>query len=359
MSDRRSALWHPKRGLVAQAVADGALADGKQQSELLLRKAGEVGEAKTDVQFLLIGRPLAARTIRNALARLHKALTAAQISKYIAHNPADHVNLPSAEHKPIHKHVLTIEECQKLLGHLKGHRLYGLFFLALATGMRQAELLGLTWRSIDFRRGTITISQQLQRQRARASGSDVAAKQWSLEPTKTKAGNRTLSMSTAVAGVLRNLQQQREEERASAGEAWCDTFVEDGGLLFTTSEGQPLYGSQIYKFLKSCLKQLGLPDITFHDLRHTAATLLLHEGYSSGSVAEIFGHSNKGVTDSIYAHGLVAVKVEALDRISRMLEYSGELPREEGTSTRNLGQNDRESSRDFHSDSQLPNDRKL
>ena len=225
--------------------------------------------------------------------------------------------------------------------------------------MRQAELLGLTWRSIDFRRGTLSISQQLQRQRARASGSDVAAKQWSLEPTKTKAGNRTLSMSTAVAGVLRNLQQQREEERANAGEAWCDTFVEDGDLLFTTSEGQPLYGSQIYKFLKSCLKQLGLPDITFHDLRHTAATLLLHEGYSSGSVAEIFGHSNKGVTDSIYAHGLVAVKVEALDRISRMLAYSGELPREEGTSTRNLGQNDRESSRDSHSDSQLPNDRKL
>lgn len=138
------------------------------------------------------------KTVRNAHARLHKALEVAVRNNYIARNVARSIELPSVPTPTIAP--LDMQQVQALLSAVAGHRWYALYRLAVNLGMREGELFGLTWPAIDSQAGTLRIHQQLQR--ARKNGKMDAPREFILQATKTKAGERTLKLDQDLLNVL-------------------------------------------------------------------------------------------------------------------------------------------------------------
>lgn len=250
-------------------------------------------------------------TVRNAHARLHKALEVAVRNSYIARNVAANTELPPVPKAPIRP--LSFDEAQRLLDAVEGHRWAALYRLAVNLGMREAELFGLTWQAIDFEHGTVRIFQQLRRARPKRG----ERRKFVLQAVKTKAGERTLRLDEDLIEVLRTHKRNYDEERALLGEKWRDPW---GNLVFTSDTGGPIFISGLLVHFKQVLKEAGLPKIRFHDLRHTAATLMLADGVPLVTVSKILGHSSPSITAAIYAHALDESKSEAIAGLSKRLK---------------------------------------
>lgn len=253
------------------------------------------------------------KTVRNAHARLHKALEVAVRNGYIARNVASKTELPQIPSPEIHP--LDVKQVKALLKAVENHRWYALYRLAVNLGMREAELFGLTWPAIDFERGTLRIHQQLQR--ARKDGRQEGPKTFILQATKTKAGERTLKLDEDLIEVLRAHKRNYDEERALRGDKWRDPW---GTLVFTSDTGGPIFISGLLAHFRQVLKRAGLPQIRFHDLRHTAATLMLGDGVPLVTVSKILGHSSPAITANIYAHALDEAKSAAIAGLSQQLK---------------------------------------
>lgn len=181
--------------------------------------------------------------------------------------------------------------------------------------MREGELFGLTWPAINFEHGTLTIFQQLQR--VRKGGKPDAPKEFILQATKTKAGERTLKLDEDLIEMLRAHKVNQDEERALRGDKWRDPW---GTLVFTSDTGGPIFISGLLVHFRQVLKEAGLPKIRFHDLRHTAATLMLTDGVPLVIVSKILGHSSPAVTANVYAHALDEAKSQAIAGLSQQLK---------------------------------------
>ncbi|NJM05579.1 site-specific integrase [Candidatus Gracilibacteria bacterium] len=252
------------------------------------------------------------KTVRNAHARLHKALEVAVRNSYVARNVASKIELPPVPTPDIQP--LDVRQVQALLAAVAAHRWYALYRLAVNVGMREGELFGLTWPAIDFERGTVRIHQQLQR--ARKAGKQDAPREFILQPTKTKAGERTLKLDSDLVAVLRQHKTNQEEERALRGERWRAPW---GTLVFTTETGGPMHISCLREHFRGVLAQAELPAVCFHDLRHTAASLMLANGVLLVTVSKILGHSSPAITATIYAHALDESKSTAIAALSEQL----------------------------------------
>jgi integrase len=255
---------------------------------------------------------VAPKTVRNAHARLHKALEVAVRNGYSTRNVAKGIEMPSVPTPKIYP--LTIPQVVTLLHTVAGHRWAALYRLAINLGMREGELFGLTWDAIDFEAGTIRIHRQLQR--ARKQGKPDGPREFLLQTTKTKAGERTLKLDEDILAVLCQHRANQQEERALRGEAWRDPW---GNLVFTTETGAPIHISCLLDHFRAVLIIAGLPSIRFHDLRHTAATLMLDSGVPLVTVSKILGHSSPAITATIYAHALDESKSQAIATLSQQL----------------------------------------
>jgi integrase len=263
-----------------------------------------------------LAKQVAPQTVRNAHARLHKALEVAVRNNYIARNVASRTELPPVPKPEIHP--LNFVQTLALLAVVEGHRWGALYRLAINLGMREGELLGLTWPAIDFERGTIRIFQQLRR--VKVKDDPGGARVFVLQTTKTKAGGRTLKLDDDLLDVLRSHQAQQAEEQTVLGENWKDPW---GNLVFTSETGAPIHASCLLDHFRAMLKAAQLPTIRFHDLRHTAATLMLANGVPLVTVSKILGHSSPAVTAQIYAHALDESKAEAIAALSQQLRRDG------------------------------------
>jgi len=272
------------------------------------RKLGQLTPADVQAWVNTLNTRIGAQTVRNAHARLHKALAVAVRQRYIAKNPADEIELPSVRTPPIQP--LDFEQAQALLAVLKGHRWETLYWLAINLGMRQGELLGLTWDALNLEVGTLRVFQQLQRIKHPAGG-----KMFVLQTTKTKAGDRVLQLDVDLVALLREHRRIQAEEAALRGATWKNSF----NLVFVTDTGAPIHFSDLVKQFKGALKKAGLPNIRFHDLRHTAATLMLADGVPLVTVSKILGHSSPAITAMIYAHALDDQKADAIASLGRRL----------------------------------------
>jgi integrase len=252
------------------------------------------------------------KTVRNAYGRLHKALEVAVRNQYVARNVAKHVELPAVPTP--HIQPLTVSQVMALLRVVQSHRWYAMYRLAVNLGMREGELFGLTWPAIDFAAGTIRIHQQLRR--ARIGGKADAPREFLLQPTKTKAGERTLKLDADLLAVLQAHKANYDEERALLGVRWRDPF---GNLVFTTDTGAPIHMSILRRHFVQVCKAAKLPPIRFHDLRHTAATLMLDNSVPLVTVSKILGHSSPAITATIYAHALDESKAGAIAALSQQL----------------------------------------
>jgi len=275
------------------------------------RRLDKLTPAQVQAWVNSLNQRVAPLTVRNAHARLHKALEVAVRNNYVSRNVATGTELPPVPKEQIRP--LTFDEAQRLLEAVEGHRWAALYRLALNLGMREAELFGMTWPAIDFGRGTLRIFQQLRRARPKRG----ERQQFVLQSVKTRAGERTLKLDEDLIEMLRAHKANQGEERALLGDKWRDPW---GSLVFTSDTGGPIFISGLLAHFRGVLKRAELSHIRFHDLRHTAATLMLADGVPLVTVSKVLGHSSPSITGSIYAHALDESKSEAIAGLSKRLK---------------------------------------
>ncbi|MEM8534396.1 MAG: site-specific integrase [Chloroflexota bacterium] len=253
------------------------------------------------------GEYLAAQTVRNAYARLNKALSVATKHKYISENVAASVELPSVQREKIRP--LTFEQTKRLLNEVRDHRWAALCHLAVNLGLRAAELLGLTWDDINLETRELQVHRQLKRIQT-----NDQVKAFVLHTTKTQSSSRTLILSDDILKLLQEHRANQDAERHSSSE-WKDTM----NLVFVSQTGAPIHYSCLRAHFKRLLSQADLPDIRFHELRHTAATLMLADNVPLVTVSKILGHSSPSITATIYAHALDTSIAKAIAGLSDRL----------------------------------------
>lgn len=243
-------------------------------------------------------------TLRLARARIKSALNEAIEAKLISENVAKLAKLPTADDEDGEMHILTETQALFFLAALALHRLYALYFVALMTGARQAELVGLRWSDVDFTKRVIHIKSQLHNKRRAIVRSRP----------KTPKSRRTIPMDDVLIEVLREHQRSQLEEKRLLGTDWKEYT-----LVFPSQIGTPLHHTSLHRHFKTAIRRLGMPDIRFHDLRHTAASLMLANGVPLADVSEILGHSNPAITARLYLHGSEEGKVKAIETMGRLL----------------------------------------
>jgi integrase len=246
---------------------------------------------------------LSPRTIRNAYARLRTALMVAFEDKRISWLPPKTLKLPPVD--DIERRALTIAECNALLEALAAHRLFMLYKLEIATGMREAEIIGLQWEMIDWQRGEIHLTSQLKWLRA--------DKRWERLSLKNRK-KRVLPLDIELLEELQAHQMKLAEERKERGEKW-----QEHDLVFPSEAGTPLNARNLLRHLETTATKAKLGKVTFHELRHTAGSLMLQNGKTMTTVSKILGHSSVGVTEKIYAHSYEDDKREAVASVTRRL----------------------------------------
>ncbi len=239
-----------------------------------------------------------AKTIHHIHDVLHKALAQAVTWRLVVRNVCDGVTLPRLSRYEYP--VLTEEQAQKLLEVMRGHRFEVLLALALTTGMRHGELLSLHWQDINFERGTLQVRRSVSR--VRGQGYKV------FEP-KTPRGRRMLTLPLFVLDMLKQHRVIQEEVMQKAGIQW-----QDHDLVFCNQYGSFLRPDRVRKQFQKLLAEAGLPYMRVHDLRHSAATLLISMGVPVKVVQEILGHSNISTTLNIYSHVLPGMQDEAMGK---------------------------------------------
>lgn len=238
---------------------------------------------------------LSRRTVQLIHTTLHKALKQAMKWGLVPRNIAEAVEAPRPQRKEIHP--LAPEQVKQLLEAARGDRLEALYVLAVTTGLRQGELLGLRWQDVDLEQKVLRVRQQLTRTRT------------GLSFTAPKNGKgRNVALMDLGVGALRDHRKRQTDEKWKMGNLWQET-----GLVFTAVTGTPVdVGNLTNRSFKPLLKRADLPKVRFHDLRHTFATLFLSNGTHPKIVQEMLGHANISITMDTYSHVLPNMQEEAV-----------------------------------------------
>ncbi len=248
---------------------------------------------------------LSAKTVRLVHGVLYQSLEAAVRRRRIAYNVCRDITLPRVERQEIL--TLTAEEAQRLLATAKGHRLEALLTLALTTGMRRGELLALQWKDIDWKGGSLQVRRSVNR---------YAGQGFKVSEPKTKQSRRKIALPVFVLEMLKDHRKRQLEDRLQAGSTW-----QDHGLVFSNAYGNYLNPSHLGTDFQKLLKKAKLPMVRFHDLRHTAASLLLKMNVSPKMVQEILGHSNIEMTLGTYSHVLPGMHEEAMGKMDELFKH--------------------------------------
>jgi integrase len=251
-------------------------------------------------------RGLSARIVRYTHAVLSSALKQAVRWGMLYRNPAELVQLPKLKRKEMR--AMTPDESARFLAALEDDRYSALFALALSTGMRPEEYLGLRWTDVDFAKSSVTVQRALV-WRTKGGG-------WYFTEPKTSRSRRTIPLPASMLVALTEHKRRQSEERLKLGSEW-----QDNGLVFTTFLGTPLNISNLTaKHFKPALQRAGLPKtIRLYDLRHTCATLLLREGENPKVVSERLGHASITLTLDVYSHVLPDMQKAATDKLENIL----------------------------------------
>jgi integrase len=247
-------------------------------------------------------RGLSAATVQHAHWTLHAALRQAVQWEMIVNDPSKGLKLPRIAKREMQ--VLSVEQAKAFLKAALP-TLYGtLFAVAVTTGMRPSEYIGLKWQDIDWERGTVSVRRTLRK----------GSRGWAFGETKRAGSRRVIRLQNWVIARLKRLKDQPANQTV-VDPAECPE-AED--LIFVTEFGKPVnLNSLAYRHFKPILDRAGLPKIRLYDLRHTAATLALTVGVSPKVVSEQLGHSSAAFTLDVYSHVLphmqddAAAKVEA------------------------------------------------
>lgn len=247
---------------------------------------------------------LAPATVRMVHAVVGRALGDAVRWGNVTRNVALLVTPPRVKHAEIRP--LTAEQAQQLLEAARGTRWEAFYVLAVTTGMREGELLGLCWSDVNLDSGELSVRHTLRRM----PGVGLQL----LEP-KTDHSRRRVRLSATAVLALRKHRAGQAAERLRRGPAW-----EDQGLVFPAESGRPMDAGNLTRWsFWPLLTKAGLPRIRVHDLRHTAATLLLSKGVNPKVVSELLGHSKVGITLDVYSHVVPDMQERAAEAMDAIL----------------------------------------
>lgn len=248
---------------------------------------------------------LSPKTVKNVHGVLHRALEQAKKIGYIRINPSDAAITPRVEKKQVD--ALEADDVSVFLRAINGTKYEYPLFVAVFTGLRQGELLGLTWDCVDFNRGLLLINKQ----HNRAKGE----KEFCFSSLKNDK-IRTLTPADEVMDILRKQQRKQEMWKKQFGSEWSNP----DNLVFTTETGRFIHNVILYQNFKRIMAKLGKPDLRFHDLRHTYAVNSLRAGDDIKTVQENLGHATAAFTLSTYAHATPGMKRESANRMSQFIQ---------------------------------------
>jgi integrase len=251
----------------------------------------------------MIERGLSARTIRYTHAVVGSALRQAVRWRLLLENPADGLKLPQPAKGEIR--VLTLEQARIFLRSALPTPYGAVLAVALTTGMRPSEYLGLKWQDLDWTRQTVSVVRSLRRLNGR----------WCFADTKRSQSRRIIKLQNWIVAMLGNLR--------SLPVNGSDPEAVD--LVFKTVSGHPINSDSLAKQFKSILELARLPRIRLYGLRHTAATLALAAGVPPKVVSEQLGHASAAFTLDTYAHVLPHMQDEAAAKVEAMLLAQGNV----------------------------------
>ena len=254
---------------------------------------------------LLNERGLSAKTVKNVHGALHRAMEQAKQLGYIRVNPLDAVIVPRVEKTQIE--TLADDEMLRFLNVIKGEPDELIYFVTVFTGLRQGEVLGLTWDCVDFENNMLLINKQ--HTQLRKTKEYVFA---SLKNDKI----RTLTVADEVMDALRRQQKKQEAWAEEAGSAWSNPDQ----LVFTNELGRYVSNKTLYNRFKRLMKANGFDELRFHSLRHTFAVNSLRAGDDIKTVQENLGHATASFTLSTYAHSTPGMKKESANRMEQYIK---------------------------------------
>ncbi len=244
------------------------------------------------------GKGLSSKTVSSIHGVLHLALKNAVRWNYVSRNVCDLVTPPRIVSREVTP--LTLEQAHTLLEGVREHRLEVLLTMAVVTGMRRGELLALRWSNIEFDRQTLLVLHTV----------DYIPHYGYVETEpKTKAGKRLISLPSFLIDMLKEHRIQQLERRLKVGDAW-----ENRDLVFPDLHGGYFNSNYLLRMFKKLLQEVGVPHMHFHDLRHSAATILLSMGVNMKVVQELLGHSDIAITLGLYSHLLPTMQKEVVDK---------------------------------------------
>jgi integrase len=250
----------------------------------------------------LLDNGMTPATVHYVHRTLRRALGQAERWRLVTSNAAALVTPPRPE--PVEMHTLTVEQVRRLL-EVAPERDRPLYLLAISTGMRLGELLALRWTDVDLDGRSLRVIATLRREPGKAAA---------ISAPKTAHSRRRVELSASVVAALSAHKVATIEERWEAGQLWADH-----DLVFPNVIGRPRGHSNIVREFHPLLESASLPRVRFHDLRHTAATLMLGRGVHAKLVSEMLGHASIGITLDIYSHALPSMHREAAEVMEDLL----------------------------------------
>ena len=224
-------------------------------------------------------------TVLKQHANIRSALQHAVRMNLILYNPADRVTLPKK--RKYTANFLNDEQINEVLSLFADEPMYPIVLFSAFYGLRRSEVLALKWQSVDFDNGTILIKDTVVQYKTLIDK----------ERTKTKASCRTLPLTAEMKAFLQQLRRRQLENRLLLGAAYIKN-----DYVFTRDNGEPFRPNYITERFYHVIRKHNIKHIRFHDLRHSAASMLLNNGFSLKEIQEFLGHGDLGTTANIYAH---------------------------------------------------------
>jgi integrase len=245
-------------------------------------------------------------TVRRILTRLATILATAVKDELIGSNPALGADRPVMPDDPVR--IWEPEHVREFLTRCAHHRLGALFEVAVLTGFRRGEITGLRWADIDLAARKITVRHN----RVSVDGKIIE------QTTKTKAGLRSVPLSEMAVASLLAWQLRQAQEAEAAADAWQGT-----GYVFTNELGVPLDPAYVTRLFQRIRRQgEPLPELSFHGLRHCAASLMLASGADIAVVSKLMGHASITVTSDVYGHLVGTIAQQAVDGAANLIAHT-------------------------------------
>ena len=255
------------------------------------------------------GKPLSRKSIVHHLNFLSDVFNYALRFDMIDSNPCNHIFVPKGEKKE--KEIYTVEEMKqlfKLVNQYAPLKYKAFLTLAVYSGFRNGELMGLEWKDVDWENNVISVR--------RTSNYTVTDGNYTDTP-KTKSSIRSLKLPQQVFDVLSELRESQLKNKENHGTKWIDS-----DRLFVTEIGKPLHRGSPYKWQREFTERHGMRFCDIHSLRHFNATVLINAGVDTATVSSALGHSNISTTTNIYFHAIREAQARTGEAIAAVLDFS-------------------------------------